>query len=176
MGPALETLLAELPDEAKDLRLNLAAVLGEGVLAPTQRWGVAVACALTAREPRLTAAILADGQAHAGEGAISDARAAAALMGMNNVFYRFKHMIGKPTYADKPAKLRMMRLGRPASTKVDLELYSLAASAIGGCETCVQAHERTVLAGGLTEDHVHDAIRIASVINGIAVALASAPR
>lgn len=176
MGPALESLLGQLPDEAKDLRLNLAAVLGEGTLAPTQRWGVAVACALASREPRLVAAVLADAAPHAGEGTLSDARAAAALMGMNNVFYRFKHQIGKSTYADKPAKLRMMRLGRPASTKVDLELYSLAASAIGGCEMCVQAHERTVIAGGMSEDQVHDAIRIASVVHGIAVALDGAPR
>jgi alkyl hydroperoxide reductase subunit D len=57
------------------------------------------------------------------------------------------------------------------ASKVDFELYALAVSAINGCETCVQAHERTVLEGGLTEDHVHDAVRIAAAVNAAAVAL-----
>ena len=82
---------------------------------------------------------------------IEDARAAAAIMAMNNVYYRFRHIVGKPSYAEKPARLRMNRLVQPAGSKVDFELYALA---INGCEACVQAHERTVLEGGLTEDHV----------------------
>jgi AhpD family alkylhydroperoxidase len=50
-------------------------------------------------------------------------------------------------------------------------LYALAVSAINGCESCVQAHEHAVVAGGLTEDHVHDAVRIAATVNAAAVAL-----
>jgi len=99
---------------------------------------------------------------------IEDARAAAAIMAMNNVYYRFRHIVGKPSYAEKPARLRMNRLVQPAGSKVDFELYALA---INGCEACVQAHERTVLEGGLTEDHVHDAVRIAATVNAAAVAL-----
>ena len=83
-------------------------------------------------------------------------------------------MVGKPAYAQKPARLRMNRLAKPATSKADLELFSLAASAINGCEVCVQSHEKVVLDAGLTEDMVHDAVRIAAVIHAVAVALESA--
>jgi alkyl hydroperoxide reductase subunit D len=96
-------------------------------------------------------------------------------MGMNNVYYRFRHLVENPSYKDKPARLRMNRLAKPASNKVDFELFSLAASAINGCGTCMQAHEKVVLAGGLTEDNVHDAVRLAAIINGAAIALDLAP-
>jgi len=97
--------------------------------------------------------------------------AAAALMAMNNVYYRFRHFIGKETYSQKPARLRMNRLVKPATQRVDFELFSLAVSAINGCETCVQSHEKVVIEGGLSEDQVHDAVRIAAVVQAAAVSL-----
>ena len=92
-------------------------------------------------------------------------------MSMNNVYYRFRHMIGKPAYADKPARLRMQRLAQVATNKVDFELFCLAVSAVNGCEQCLQSHEKGVLDGGLGEDHVNDAVRIAATMAGAAVAL-----
>ena len=65
----------------------------------------------------------------------------------------------------------MNRLAKPAGTRADLELFSLAASAVHGCEVCVKSHERAVLEGGLTEQNVHDAVRIAAVVHGVAVTL-----
>ena len=172
MGARIEALRGALPDAARDIRLNLQSVLtAGGALSEAQRWGVALAAALSARNAELSAAVSADALAHAGEAVVEEARAAAALMAMNNVFYRFRHVIDKPVYATKPARLRMNRLGQPSTNKADLELFSLAASAINGCEACVRAHEKAVLDGGLTEDHVHDAIRIASTIQAAAVAL-----
>ncbi len=47
-------------------------------------------------------------------------------------------------------------------------------SAVNGCEACIQAHEKAVLEGGLTEDHVHDAVRIAAVVYAAATALDAA--
>jgi alkyl hydroperoxide reductase subunit D len=102
---------------------------------------------------------------------IEDAQAAAALMAMNNVYYRFRHTLGKEAYEQRPARLRMNRLGQPATTKADLELFSLAVSAINGCGACMISHERSVLAAGLGEDHVHEAVRIAAVIQGAALSL-----
>ena len=80
-------------------------------------------------------------------------------MGMNNVLYRFRHLIEKPSYGDRPARLRMNRLVKPAGSKTDFELFCLAVSAINGCGTCMQAHEKVVLAGGLGEEQVFDAVR-----------------
>lgn len=170
---SLEALRDRIPEPAKDLRLNLDAVLGSGSLSLPQRWGVAIASAGAARSPELRAALVEAAPPEVGAAVVEDALAAAALMGMNNVYYRFRHFMekDKPSYSDRPARLRMNRLVKPAGSKVDFELFALAASAIGGCETCVKAHEKVVLEGGLTEEHVHDAARTAAVVNGFALAL-----
>jgi len=168
---ALEALRGALPDTARDLGLNLQMVLGEGALSAAQRWGVAVACAIATREPRLRGAVLADAREAVPSAVIEDAQAVAALMAMNNVYYRFRHMVQKPSYSQRPARLRMNRLAQPAASKVDMELFALAVSAINGCEACVRAHEKVALEGGLSEDHVHDAIRIAATLQGVAIGL-----
>ncbi len=172
---ALDDLRDAIPEAARDLKLNLDAVLTESSLSPAQRWGVAVASAVASRNASLRDAVLADSRAQVDGAVIDDGIAAAALMAMNNVYYRFRHYMGRETYSRMPARLRMNRLAKPAGSKTDFELYCLAASAINGCETCVKAHEKVVLAGGLTEEQVHDAVRIAAVIQGAAVALDLAP-
>lgn len=169
---ALNGLLEQVPEVARDLRLNLGAVLEVETLTPAQRWGVAVAAALASRSPGLAAALSdAARAAGVGEAALEDARAAAALMAMTTVYYRFRHVIGKESYGQKPARLRMHRLAKPATTKADLELMSLAAAAIENCPACVQAHEAAVLQAGLSEDQVHDAVRIAAAVHGVASVL-----
>ena len=168
---ALETLRARIPDAARDIKLNLQSVLSGGSLTPEQRWGVAVASAIAARNPELRDAVLADATAAVSPAVIADAQAAASLMAMNNVYYRFRHMVGKDSYSQLPARLRMNRLAQPSTSKVDLELFSLAVSAINGCEACVQAHEKVVREGGLTEEQVHDAVRIAATMHAAAIAL-----
>jgi alkyl hydroperoxide reductase subunit D len=169
--PATEELRSQLPDFARDIKLNLQSVMAESSLSVAQRWGVAVASAAASRNPRLQAAVLADARAAVEPAVVEDGLAAAALMAMNNVYYRFRHLVGNTNYAQKPARLRMNRMVKPAGSKLDFELYSLAASAINGCGTCMDSHERVVVAGGLTEDQVHDAVRIAATIQGVAVSL-----
>jgi alkyl hydroperoxide reductase subunit D len=168
--PSLETLRAAWPESAKDTRLNIQSVLDAGSLSPAQKWGIALASALAARNPRLVAALRAEAQAHVEPAVLDDAEAAATLMAMNNVYYRFRHMIGKPAYAQKPARLRMNRIAQPRTNKVDFELMCLAVSALNGCEACVRSHEAAVLEGGLGEEHVHDAVRVAAVVQAAAVA------
>lgn len=169
----LAELRDSLPATALDIKLNLGSVLGAGgALSPAQRWGAALAAAAASQSPALRDAILAEARREVPDAVIEDAQAAAVLMGMNNVYYRFRHMIGKPSYSDRPARLRMNRLVKPAASKPDFELFSLAVSALAGCETCIRAHEKAVLEGGLTEEHVHDAVRIAAVVHAAAVALA----
>ena len=168
---AVDTLRDALPEVAKDIRLNLQAVLGGGTLTAAQRWGVAVASAAASRNGSLRDALIEDARREVPEPVIEDALAAAALMSMNNVYYRFRHMVGKPVYGEKPARLRMNRLVKPATSKADFELFSLAVSAINGCETCVRSHEAVVVEGGLTEDQVHDAVRLAATIHAAALSL-----
>lgn len=167
----LETLRETLPDFARDLKVNLQSVLGEGSLSEAQRLGVALAAAAATRQTGLTSALEAEARAKAGDAVAEDALAAAALMGMTNVFYRFRHLVGKEAYGQLPARLRMQRIAKPAGDKLDFELYCLAVSAVNACEACVRAHEHTVREGGLSEAQVHDAIRIAATVHGTAVAL-----
>jgi len=164
-----------MPEAAKDIRLNLAAVLESGPpLTVEQRWGTALATALATRSVRLREALLADWPAAVPSTVIEEAQAAAAVMAMNNVYYRFKHFMsvgGKDSYQAMPAKLRMQALGRPKTNKADLELYCLAVSAINGCEMCVQSHEKAILESGLTEEHVHEAVRVGAVMQAVAQSL-----
>jgi lipoyl-dependent peroxiredoxin subunit D len=167
----LATLSTRIPEPARDIRLNLQSVLQDGSLSPAQRLGVAVASAAASRNRTLLDAILTDAREQVEPAVVEDALASAALMAMNNVYYRFRHLSGKPVYAQKPARLRMNRMAQALGPKVDFELFALAVSAINGCEACLKAHEQVVLAGGLTEDQVHDAVRIAATVQAAAVAL-----
>ena len=171
----VNALRETLPDVARDIRLNLQAVLQPGTLNAAQVWGTALASAYASRNPRLTGAVRQDALA-AGvqEAVLEDARAAAILMGMNNIYYRFRHAIEKPVYAEKPARLRMLRLNQVATNKADFNLFCFAVSAINFCQACMNSHEAEVLKDGLSEDHVHDAVRVASVIHAAAVALETA--
>lgn len=172
MGAAIEKVREAMPDAAKDIRLNLPSVLEGGSLTAEQRWMVALACGYAARNPTLRAALEEEARS-AGIRAevIDDAKAAAALMAMNNVYYRFRHFIGKPVYGTKRPNLRMNRIAQPLTSKADFELTCLAVSAINGCEMCVRSHEEAVLAGGLSEEQVHDAVRIAATLQAAAVSL-----
>ncbi|HEX5045827.1 MAG TPA: carboxymuconolactone decarboxylase family protein [Gammaproteobacteria bacterium] len=165
-----------IPEHAKDLKLNVSTVLSaEGApgLAPQQILAVALASAIAARNPALLDKVEALALPQLDAAQVTAARAAATIMAMNNVYYRFTHLVGNDEYAKLPAKLRMNVIGNPGVDKTDFELYSLAVSAINGCGTCVTAHERVVRKAGVSAEGVQSAVRIAAVIHGIAVALES---
>lgn len=170
----IDRLKQLLPDWARDLRINLGALTSSTALSPAQAWGIAVTCAVTSRNRDLALAVVADAEEHLQETAIDAARGAAAIMGMNNIYYRFLHFMGEASeYGHIPARLRMQLIGNPGVDKIDFELECLAASAINGCENCVRSHEKAVRERGGTREMVHDAIRIASVLHGVAVTLDS---
>ncbi|MGZ0656908.1 carboxymuconolactone decarboxylase family protein [Coraliomargarita sp. W4R72] len=167
-------LLASLPNEAKDLRINLKRVLEGESLDAEQTWGTALAAAYYIRHPELTAAVLADAKAAGiSDATLEDARAAASIMGMNTIYYRFRHLMNSEEYNKRPANLRMMRMQQVASTKVNFELFSIGPAALAGCEMCLKAHEAAVKKDGMNEDNVHDAVRISAILHGVAVALDS---
>lgn len=170
--PAIDQLRDQLPDAAKDLRLNLGSVLRSELLTPAQTLGTALTCAFFLQNKPITEALLADaGHNELSAEVIDDARAAAALMGMNTIYYRFRHTIEKEVYSQKPARLRMQRMMQVKTNKGDFELFSLAAAALEGCGMCIKAHEDSILKHKMTDEHVHEAVRIAAVIKGVAIAL-----
>jgi alkyl hydroperoxide reductase subunit D len=168
----LETLLNEVPEYAKDLRLNLGNVLKQPELTPVQAWGTAVACAAAVRHRRLSAAIEAEALPHLGEQGLFGARAAAAVMGMNNIFYRFRHLSSNPKYREIPARLRMQVIGKHGADPVSFEPWCLAVSAINGCGVCVDAHEKVLRDKGAGEETILAAVRIAAVTHALAAVIA----
>jgi alkyl hydroperoxide reductase subunit D len=89
-------------------------------------------------------------------------------MGMNNIYYRFQHLSKNPKYATLPARLRMNVLRSHGVDVADFELWCTAVSAINGCGLCVDSHEKILRDKGLTEESILAAVRLASVIHGLA--------
>jgi alkyl hydroperoxide reductase subunit D len=173
---ALDALKRRLPEYARDQRINLGAIAGATALTPQQAWGTALVAALTSRNREVIAAMQDAAAGQLSPEAVFAVRGAASIMGMNNIYYRFIHMMGDDTdYARMPARLRMQILGKPGVDALDFELWCLAASAITGCEKCVRSHEASVRDRGGRAEHVHEAVRIASVVHAVALTLDAVP-
>jgi alkyl hydroperoxide reductase subunit D len=171
----LEQLLERCPEYARDLKLNLGTVLRQPELTTRQTWGTAVACAIAARNPQVTTALLGEAARHLDEPALFAAKAAAAVMGMNNVFYRFRHLSTNEKYSAIPARLRMQVIRSHASDPVDFELWCLAVSAINACGVCVDSHEKVLREKGVSEETILAAVRIASTIHALAAVMDTEP-
>ena len=167
----LEQLLNQVPEYAKDLKLNLGSVTRQPELTEQQTWGAVVACAIAARNPQLLESLTAEARLHLNEQALFAARAAAAVMGMNNIFYRFRHLSSNEKYGTIPARLRMQVIRTHGSDPVDFELWCLAVSAINGCGVCVDSHEKVLREKGVGEETILAAVRIASVIHALAAVM-----
>src|SRR5580692_7541210 len=168
---SLDAIRESLPDYARDLRLNLGSVLaptGAPGLTERQIWAVACAAAIASRHVPLARDIEALAATHLAPADLNAARAAAAIMGMNNVYYRFLHLVEDAEYKQLPARLRMNVLANPGVDKLDFELLSLAVSAINGCGTCVASHERQLRQHGLEREAVQSAVRIAATVHAVA--------
>ena len=163
---SLDALRGALPAYAKDLSLNLSSLAGETLLTDQQKWGAFVASAHAVGVPVVVRNIEAAARA-AGltEEALMAARSAAAIMGMNNVYYRSQHLMKNQEYATLPARLRMNLLANPGVNKVDFELWSTAVSAVNGCGMCLDAHEAELKKHGVPNTAVQAALRIAAVVN-----------
>lgn len=170
----MDQLKQQIPAYAKDLRLNLESVLGEGGapgLSRKQIAIVALASAIASRHAPLTEAIAQFASQHADENELDGARTAAALMGMTNIYYRFQHLVENDEYSTLRAGLRMNAMANPGGDKIDFDLASVAVSAINGCGSCVASHERTLRKHDVSAQAVQSAARIAAVIHAVAVVL-----
>ncbi len=168
---SIEALKDRLPDYAKDLKLNLSMLAAEPALNEQQRAGTFIACAIASRNAETTRALFEEFAPKLSPEALNAARAAAAIMGMNNVYYRFTHLSSAPDYRTMPARLRMNVIGKPGVDKADFELWSLAVSAINGCGTCIDSHEKILRDAGLTSEQIQAAVRIAAVVHAVAATL-----
>ena len=163
----LQQIKERIPDYAKDLRLNLDAVIARSSLAPAEAAGAALAAAFAARAPELVAALASHDAldtTHA-----QAAKTAAALMAMNNVWYPYVEMAGDAELKTMRAELRMNAYATHGGVdRRSFELYALAASIVGKCEFCVRSHYQVLREAGMKTQQLRDVGRIAAVVNAIA--------
>jgi alkyl hydroperoxide reductase subunit D len=165
---SLKEFAESLPDYAKDLRLNLSSLLSDQLLGDNRKYGLLLACAHGTGHKPLVEAAEAEIAGKLDEAHVNAARAAAAVMAMNNVYYRFVHLASNPVYGTLPAKLRMNVIGAPGIDKADFELFSLAVSAQNGCGLCIDSHEKVLSQHGVKAETVQAAARIAAVMKAVA--------
>jgi alkyl hydroperoxide reductase subunit D len=171
---SIDQLKAALPDFAKDVRLNLSSMASDDTLTKTQKYGLFLACGIASRNAFVRKALETEAEGQLQPAELAAAKAAATIMGMNNVYYRFLHLASNKEYRTLPAKLRMNVIANPGVDKLDFELWSLAVSAMNGCGMCIDAHEDVLRKGGTSAETIQAAVRFASIIASAAVALEAA--
>jgi len=171
---SLKAFADALPDYAKDLRLNVGSLLNDQTLGDQRKYGLLLACAHGSGYKPLVEAVEAEAEGKLSPEAANAARAAAAIMAMNNVYYRFVHLASNKEYGQLPAKLRMNVIGSPGIDKADFELFSLAVSAQNGCGMCIDSHEKVLKQHGVNAETIQAAARVAAVMTAIATVHATA--
>lgn len=166
---SIDNLKEALPDYAKDLKLNLGSLTRTTALNEEQLWGTLLASAAATRNATVLREIADEAADTLSAEAYTAALGAASIMGMNNVFYRGRGYLG--SYDDLRPGLRMNIIGNPGVDKSLFELWSMAVSAINGCEHCVGAHENIVREAGLERETIFEALKAASIVQGVAQAI-----
>lgn len=165
---SLKQFAESLPDYAKDIRLNLGSILSDQLIGEERKLSLLLACAHGSGYRPLVAAAEAEIERRLSDSQANAARGAAAVMAMNNVYYRFVHLTSNPEYGKLPARLRMNFIGSHGIAKEEFELMSLAVSAMNGCGMCMDSHERVLLEHGVKPDAIQSAVRIAAVMKALA--------
>jgi len=168
---SLEALRETIPDYAKDIRLNLSSIVNETLLNDQQKWGAILAAAHATGVRSLIDAANADAEAKLTPEAVTAAKAAAALMAMNNVYYRALHLMKNQEYTTLRAGLRMNVMANPGVDKGDFEFWSLVVSAMNGCGMCLDAHEEELRKRDWLATHIQAGIRIGAVVAAAAAVL-----
>jgi alkyl hydroperoxide reductase subunit D len=170
----LQQLKSTLPDYAKDTKLNLGKVLSaEGAedLTLQQIHAIALASGYATKHPALIQALQEEAQQTLGMATMNAAKAAASIMAMNNIYYRFVHLVNDAEISNMPAGLRMNVIANSGVDSTTFELMSLAVSAINGCGMCMESHTHHLVKAGVSKQSIQSTIRIAAVLNATAQTL-----
>ncbi|CAL4866093.1 Alkyl hydroperoxide reductase AhpD [Asticcacaulis sp. MM231] len=168
---SIEALQSLIPAYGRDLSLNLSNLLAETLLSDQQKWGTFLACAHAIGVPAVVQNIEAAAAQALTSEAVTAAKAAAAIMGMNNVYFRALHLMHNKEYETLRSGLRMNALTNPGVDKVDFELWALAVSAVNACGLCMDSHEKVLRGHGVSAVQVQAALRIAATVNAISAVL-----
>lgn len=169
----LEQLKENLPDYAKDIRLNLSNLFGNiesSGLTLTQFYGSALAIAYSLKNKMLMRTFEIESQNVGLSDLYIAAKTAATLMAMNNIYYRAIHLAENKELSAMPANLRMNGLIHHGIDKVDFELFALAVSAINGCGLCVHSHVKQLLEHSVKKIAIQSVLRLAAILNALVTA------
>jgi alkyl hydroperoxide reductase subunit D len=152
----IEAVTDMVPDYARDLKLNLSGLFNASPLTEQQLWGAVAAVAAASAPSPAVPELDAEGRLHLSPEAHASSHAAAAIMTMNNVYYRSKHMLvdlGVTSYENVPPRLRMQAISNHSSaTKAEFELWCFAVSAANGCASCLVAHEQELRKADMSQN------------------------
>ncbi len=153
----------------RDLSLNFKKLTSEGLMTPQERWMITLAVATSLNYSELAKMAVENLKSmDLSKEQIHEASQVAGIMGMNNVYYKFKTFLAEEAKEHySRAGLRMQSLMKPLVGKATFELLSLAVSVVNGCPTCVSSHERALVGLGMEPDRIHDSVRLAAVIKGL---------
>lgn len=168
---SIDNLKGKLPAFAKDIKLNLSSLANDETLNAQQLWGCFLASALASRNASVIREIEEEASDNLSAEAYEATKAAAAIMAMNNMYYRFVHLASNKEYGTLPAKLRMNIMANPGVDKADFELWSIAVSVINGCGMCIDSHEVELKKHGMSVEQIQTAARIASTVHAVAAVL-----
>ena len=167
-GNWVETVKESIPDHAKDIKLNLDSIMKNHGLEPVDAHACAYAAAIAASNGGLAFEIEMNSPLFLNDAEREATKAAAALMGMNNIWYPFVEMTGDPELKGLPPGLRMnVYANHGGVSKKKFEMYALAASIVGKCHFCVKAHYDILKKEGMTVQQLQAVGKIAAIVNAI---------
>jgi alkyl hydroperoxide reductase subunit D len=167
----VEQLKESIPDYAKDIKLNLDAVINRSTIDPDDATYIAIAAAFATGNAKLLSFIVASATDEVEKNA---ALSAGSIMAQNNVWYPYIEMADDANLKGLPAQLRMNAItSHGGTTKGKFEAYSLASSIIGKCHFCVKAHYETLKQEGYSVEQLRDIGRIAATINALSKILSA---
>jgi alkyl hydroperoxide reductase subunit D len=172
LSPRLQALTDTNSRYLRDLKMNISTALTAETLGAKTANLIAFAIAANAGSEALQTAFRVRAlEAGATETEIAEALACASLMATNNVYYRFRHFMHEEFYDKASAGIRMSVMASPVLGKELFELISVAVSAVNGCELCVTSHEKNLVAHGTEKIRIHDAVRLAAVLQSLIILL-----
>lgn len=164
-----ETILTNVPDYAKDIKLNLSSLINNhSPLTDSQFAGSVLAAALACKNFALNQYVNQAVSTQLAANELNAVHSAVAIMGMTNIYYRFTDLVDDTSYSTMPAGLRMNILRDPGVNKIDFEMWSLVVSIIGGCHKCVSAHEQQLIKHGIAKETVQLLAKIAAIMHSLA--------
>lgn len=157
----------------KDLKINVSNALDAATLPKKDAYLIGLSVAINEKLPALQNGFeqlaLAAG---ATDKEIADIVSCTSLMNANNVYYRFRHFVGKEFYTTAPAGIRMSIMANPVIGKEFFELVSLVISSINGCEMCITSHEQSILQHGGSESRILEGVKLGAIIKSLITVLA----